>query len=57
MQSAEHLRIQYDSMSKTVLVQKGVNSLVLIERFDNRGSAEQAARRFAEKYWDHETKQ
>lgn len=57
MQSAEHLRIQYDSMSKTVLVQKGVNSHVLIERFDNRGSAEQAARRFAEKYWDHETKQ
>jgi hypothetical protein len=51
----ERLRIQYDCISKTVLVQLGDDSHVLPDQFDDKDSAENAARNFARDSWDYET--
>jgi hypothetical protein len=51
----EHLRIQYDCLSKTVLVQLGDNSHVLPDQFDDKDSAENAARNFARDSWAYES--
>lgn len=51
----EQLRIQYDCISKTVLLQLGDNSHVLPEQFDDKDSAENAARAFARDTWAYET--
>ncbi len=51
----EQLRIQYDCISKTVLVQLGDNSYVLPDQFDDKDSAENAARNFARDSWAYET--
>jgi hypothetical protein len=50
----EQLRIQYDCISKTVLLQLGDNSHVLPEQFDDKDSAENAARVFARETWAYE---
>jgi hypothetical protein len=52
----EQLRIQYDGISKTVLLQLGDNSNVLPDLFDKE-SAENAARNFARDSWAYERPQ
>ena len=51
----EQLRIQYDCISKTVLLQLGDKSHVLSEQFNDKDSAENAAKNFARDSWAYET--
>ncbi|WP_428412322.1 hypothetical protein [Pararhizobium sp.] len=51
----EQLRIQYDCVSKTVLVQLGDNSHVLPDQFADKDSAENAAKSFARDSWAYES--
>ena len=51
---SDQLRIQYDCISKTVLLQLGNNSHVLSEQFEDKDSAENAAKVFARETWAYE---
>ncbi len=53
MPSSEQLRVQYDCISKTVLLQCKERSHVLSERFENKDSAERAAQKYAETHWGY----
>lgn len=53
MNTADYLRIQYDCISKTVLLQCGDQSHVLEDRFHNKDTAEEAAKRFAKIHWGY----
>lgn len=53
MNTADYLRIQYDCISKTVLLQCGDQSHVLEDRFQNKDTAEDAAKRFAKIHWGY----
>jgi urease accessory protein UreE len=51
----DQLRVQYDAISRTVLVQYKDNSEVLAEQFENKDSAEHAAKRHARDHWGYRT--
>ncbi|MFP5078107.1 hypothetical protein ACLE20_12430 [Rhizobium sp. YIM 134829] len=53
MQATDHLRVQYDFRSGTVLLQCRDRSHVLAERFRTKESAERAAVQFARENWEY----
>jgi len=53
MHAAEHLRIQYDFLSKTVLLEFNGNSHVLDQRYEDKDSAERAATNYAREHWEY----
>ena len=53
MDAAHQLWIQYDCISKTVLIECGDHSHVLLDRFQNKDLAEDAARKFAIDNWGY----
>jgi hypothetical protein len=51
--SNEKLQMQYDALSKTVLVQLGDKSHVLDDQFEDKISAEAAGVQYAESHWHY----
>ena len=47
----DDLKIHYDCISKTVLLQRGRFSHVLRDRFPNKEAAERAAQLYAADHW------